>query len=107
MENGIARNKSRPSRSEFPRYLSRLITYTSKRLALKSGTFTSGKKKIANSPPISSLFQYLFSLSFSLLLLLLLLLLLFRDYTTTITSTQNSKFDFKKKFADLKLHGNL
>ena len=104
MENGIARNKSWPSRREFPRYLSRLITYTSKRLSLKSGTFTSGKKKIANSPPISSLFQYLFSSSF---LLLLLLLLLFSDYTTTITSTQNSKFDFKKKFADLKLQGNL
>ena len=96
MENRIARNKSWPSRRELPRYLSRLITYTSKRLSLKSGTFTSGKKKkIANSPPISSLFQYLFSLSF-LLLLLLLLLLLFSDYTTTITSTQNSKFDFKK-----------
>ena len=106
MEKGIARNKSWPSRREFPRYLSRLITYTSKRLSLKSGTFTSGKKKIANSPRISSLFQYLFSLSF-LLLLLLLLLLLFSDYTTTITSTQNSKFDFKKKIADLKLHGNL
>ena len=103
MENGIARNKSWLSRREFPRYLSRLITYTSKRLSLKSGTFTSGKKKIANSPPISSLFQYLFSLSF----LLLLLLLLFSDYTTTITSTQNSKLDLKKKFADLKLHGNL
>ena len=103
MENGIARNKSRPSRREFPRSLSRLITYTSKRLSLKSGTFTSGKKKIANSPPISSLFQYLFSLSF----LLLLLLLLFRDYTTTITSTQNPKFDFKKKLADLRLYGNL
>ena len=45
MENEIARNKSWPSRREFPRYLSRLITYTSKRLSLKSGTFTSGKKK--------------------------------------------------------------
>ena len=86
MEHGIPRNKSWPSRREFLQHLSRSITYTSKGCHSKVELLPPAKTKIANSPPIFSLFQYFF-----------LFLFLFRDHTTTITLTQKSKFDLKKK----------